>query len=122
MPTTDGFGAGGRGRFGVVNLRAPGAICVGCTGIGGQWHPELTYTDFEMAFIHQPSGRLLDVSGGFRTFVTFYDFDSLGGVNGGPRRAIECIMADSTSGSIVMHTELGATLTRHTPQEVHHPK
>lgn len=50
----NGFGAGGRGSFGVVNLRAPGSMCNGCTGIGGQWHPEVTYTDFEMAFIHQP--------------------------------------------------------------------
>ena len=94
----NGFGAGGGGRFGVVNMRAPGPVCNGCTGIGGEWHPELTYTDFEMAFIHQPSGELLDVTGGFQTFLTFYDFDSLTGQNGGPRRAIECIMVDSSSG------------------------
>lgn len=62
------------------------------------------------------SGQLLDVTGGFQTYITFYDFDSLGGVNGGPRRAIECIMADSTSGSIVMH--VNSALTQHAPQEV----
>lgn len=50
----DGFGAGQAVRFGVINLRAPGAICPSCTGIAGQWHPQLTYTDFVFEIIHQP--------------------------------------------------------------------
>ena len=114
----NGFGVGGAGRFGEINIRGAGPICNGCTGVGGQWHPELTYTDFDMAIIHQPSGQLLDVTGGFQTFLTFYDLDSLAGQNGGPRRAIECIMVDSTSGSVVVHMEPGAALTQHAPQEV----
>ena len=68
----DGFGFNNNGRFGVINLRGPGPICPQCTGIAGEWHPQFVYTDFEFDIIHQPSGQLLNVAGGFKTYLTFY--------------------------------------------------
>lgn len=65
------------------------------------------------------------MTGGFQTYLTFYDFDTLGAQANGLLRAIECVMADATSGSIITHLHMdpqtglpNTQLTQHQPQEV----
>ena len=91
------------GAFMVVNVINPNS---------GAWHNDINFVDLQIEIMDQTTGLPLDITGGFETWLTMYDFDELG--PNPTRRGIECTQSIPTPrpfpGSLVMYTETATEL------------
>ena len=90
------------GAFMVVSVMNPSTNT-------GRWHNDINFVDLQIEIMDQVTGAPLDVSGGFETWLSMYDFDELG--PNPNRRGIECTQSIANSGgTLVMYTETATEL------------
>lgn len=81
------------GTFGTINLRTPRASA-------SEWHNHITWVQLRIEFINAATGGPIEVgAGGFRTFVTFFDFDQGKSLPDGTHQVRECLQVVDGSAS-----------------------
>jgi hypothetical protein len=99
-PTLNGISGQDANSFGVINVKSPNT--------DNLWHSDITFVQLRFTLIDTVTGAPLDTTGGFETWITFYDFDGAAGP-----RELECGSAIPIGGgNIVAYSEdpaLGGT-------------